>query len=239
MTKLKLVLSLTALAATATLLQADTWSKRTKVTFSGPVQVPWPHTQAGVVTLSAGTYIFRLQDSSSNRHIVEITNTRGDHVYATILSVNDYRLNATSKTVMYFTERKSGTPQAVKAWFYPGDNYGQRFVYPKVQATQIAAAVNQPVPSHEVAVTPAAKVDEVPLHIETPAKAETEYTPTTFEKIDATDTAGVDGEAVKEAPATKQMPKTASPLPSIAAMGLLLMAAGLLLRRASLALTWK
>lgn len=31
--------------------------------------------------------------------------------------------------------------------FYPGDNFGQEFVYPKQQAIELAAATNEPVPA--------------------------------------------------------------------------------------------
>jgi hypothetical protein len=233
--KSRVIAAVIALTASVTTMNADTWNKKTKVTFSGPVVVPSAHSKEGVVTLPAGTYIFRLLDSPSDRHIVEVTNTRGNHVYTTILSMNDYRVNASSKTVMYFTERQSGSPQAIKAWFYPGDNYGQRFVYPKAQATQIAAAVNQPVPSHTADVVEKTKYAEVPVHIETPAKEETPYSASTFDKVDATDTAGVDGDAVKEA-APAELPKTASSLQLAALMGLILMAFSFVLRRASLQL---
>ena len=238
MTKLRVFAAAIALAASTTTINADVWNKMTKVTFSGPVQIPSAHSKEGVVTLPAGTYIFRLLDSPSERHIVEVTNTRGDHVYSTILAINDYRINASSKTVMYFTERQAGSPQAIKAWFYPGDNYGQRFVYPKAQATQIAAAVNQPVPSHTVEVVEKTKYVEVPVYIETPAKQETAYTAATFDKVDAIDSAGVDGDTVtaSPAPAPAALPKTASTLPLIGLMGLLLVAVSLLLRRASLQL---
>jgi hypothetical protein len=229
-------------ALSASTLHADVWNKKTKVTFSAPVQVPSAHSKEGVVTLQPGTYVFKLLDSQSSRHIVEVTNTRENHVYTTILAIPDYRVNASSKTVMYFSEQAAGSPPPVKAWFYPGDNYGQRFVYPKVKATQIAAAVNQPVPSHEVQEVQTTKYEDIPVAIQTPAKQETAYAPATFDKVDATDTAGVDGEAVKEATATAsaapapKLPKTASPLHSIAAMGLLLLAASFLLRRMTMQL---
>jgi len=81
------------------------------------------------------------------------------------------------------------------------------------------------------------EVVEAPIHIATPAKQETAYTAATFEKIDATDTAGVDGDTTPApapaAPAT--LPKTGSPLPLIGGLGLLLVAGSLLLRRARLA----
>jgi LPXTG-motif cell wall-anchored protein len=225
-----------------TTASADTYNRKTKITFSGPVQIPNAHAKEGVTTLPAGSYIFRLLDSPSSRHIVEVTNLRGDHVYSTILAINDYRVNASSKTVMYFSEQKAGSPPPVKAWFYPGDNFGQRFVYPKVKATEIAAAVNQPVPSHEVVVVEKTKYVEIPVYIETPAKEETSYTASTFDKVDATDTAGVDGEAVKEEPAQvaeaapAKLPKTASSLPFAGLMGLLLLGASYLFRRLTLQL---
>ena len=237
-----LTASLVCFAATG-VLSADVWNKKTKVTFSAPVQVPGPHTKGGAVSLSPGTYIFRLDDSQANRHIVQVTNERQNRVYTTILAIPDYRLNASSKTVMYFSERKAGAPQAIKSWFYPGDNFGHRFVYPKVKAVQIAAEVKQPVPSHTVeeVVVEKIKVVEVPVYIQTPAKQETTYTAQAFDKVDAADTAGVEGEPVKEEPAAAapaaapaaQMPKTASPIYLVGVLGLLLVAVSLLVRRAS------
>jgi len=224
MNRLRIVLAAVTLAFVAQTLMADQWSKKTKVTFSGPVSVP------GAV-LPAGTYIFRLNDSNANRHIVQVQNVRGDKTYATILAIPDYRLNASSKTVMYFGERPAGTAVPIKSWFYPGDNFGQRFVYKKAEGAQIAQTYKQPVPVTEApkpAATPQAEVKVV-----TPEKQETAYAPATFEKHDAQDTAGQDGEAVKEQPAqqaeatpapAKKLPKTGSPFPMMGGLGLLALA---------------
>jgi len=230
-----LVATVICLAATAT-LSADAWNKKTKVTFSGPVQLPAAHSKDGVVSLGAGTYIFRLDDSQANRHIIQVTNERGNHVYSTILALPDYRLNATSKTVMYFSERPAGTPPAIKSWFYPGDNFGHRFVYPKVKAVQIAAETHQPVPSHTMPVVEE-KAPAAEVKIQTPEKQEVAYAPQTFDKVDATDTAGVEGEPVK-APqvAEAKLPKTASPIFEIGLLGLMLMGASLLVRRLAVTL---
>jgi len=220
----------------ASTMWADTYNKKTKVTFSQPVQIPAPHSKAGTITLPAGTYVFKLQDSSSQRHIVTVTNLRGDRVISTILAIPDYRINATSKTVMYFSESKAGTPPPIKSWFYPGDNFGQRFVYPKVKAQEIAAQIHEPVPSHTAeTIDTTVKVDDVPVAIQTPAKQEVAYTPAAFEKADATDSAGADGEAVKEAaPAERAtMPKTASNLHLFGILGFVLLMASLVLRRAA------
>jgi len=120
---------------------AQNWNKRTSVTFSGPVEIPG----AGAQVLPAGTYVFRLLDSQSDRHIVQVFNEDESHLYATILAIPNYRLQATDKTVMTFAERAAGEPQAIRAWFYPGDNSGQEFVYPKKRAVELAKITNQPV----------------------------------------------------------------------------------------------
>jgi hypothetical protein len=120
---------------------AQNWNKRTSVTFSGPVEIPG----VGAQVLPAGTYVFRLLDSQSDRHIVQIFNEDESHLYATILAIPNYRLQATDKTVMTFAERAAGEPQAIRAWFYPGDNSGQEFVYPKKRAVELAKITNQPV----------------------------------------------------------------------------------------------
>lgn len=244
MRRIQLMAVLAVGMAVTSTMTAQTWNKKTKVRFSGPVQIPAPHTSAGVMVLSAGSYIFKLVDSESDRHIVQVTDTTENKVYSTILAINDYRLNATSKTVMYFSERKAGAPQAIKSWFYPGDNFGQRFIYPKVHATTLAAAVNQPVPSYvpppqpQPQVIEKIKVVQVPVYIQTPAKAEVAYTPQVLEKHDATDSAGEEGQAVKtEAPsagndAPAKLPKTASPMFGYGLVGSLLLGSSLLVRTA-------
>jgi len=120
--------------------KADEWNKKTVLTFSAPVELP------GVV-LPAGTYVFKLADSQSDRDIVQVFNKDENKIYATILAIPDYRMEPTDKTVITFEERPKGTPEAIRAWFYPGDNYGQEFVYPKMRAVELAKANNQHVPS--------------------------------------------------------------------------------------------
>ena len=111
-------LSLVALAFSPS-VEADDWNKKTVVTFSQPIEIP-----DGVV-LPAVAYIFKLLDSSSNRHIVQIFNQDQTHFYATILAIPNWRLNVTDKTVMTFGERTAGEPQAIRSWFYPDANSGQ------------------------------------------------------------------------------------------------------------------
>jgi LPXTG-motif cell wall-anchored protein len=123
-------------------VRADDWNQRTVMTFSDDVQVPG-------ATLPAGTYVFRLRDSQSDRCTVQILNERENHMYATVLAIPDYHDTASSKTLVSFYEAPAGQPMPIKAWFYPGDKYGREFVYRKNEAALIAAAAKQTVPSEE------------------------------------------------------------------------------------------
>src|ERR1700728_3997668 len=81
--------------------KADDWNKKTTITFSGPVEIPGVHL-TGWGVLPAGTYVFKLVDSNSDRNIVQISNRDETIVYATILAIPNYRLTATDKTVITF-----------------------------------------------------------------------------------------------------------------------------------------
>jgi hypothetical protein len=202
---------------------AQSWNKRTVVTFSGPVEIPG----VGAQVLPAGTYVFRLLDSQSDRHIVQVFNKDETHVYATILAIPNWRLQPTDKTVMTFAERATGEPQAVRAWFYPGDNSGQEFVYPKKRAVELARSTNQP-----VLYIP----DEVATNIAAPVEKATEPPVIALERapVLAVEPTGetVPLAAVVETPPvqTASLPKTASELPLLALMGILLLGAGFSLR---------
>src|ERR1700683_2743250 len=124
--------------------KADDWNKKTTVTFSGPVEIPGVHL-TGWSVLPAGTYVFKVLDSQSDRHIVQIFSKDEKTIYATILAIPNYRLKPTDKTVMTFRERPAGQPEALRAWFYPGTNWGEEFVYPKAKAMVLAKTTNTPV----------------------------------------------------------------------------------------------
>src|SRR5688572_4194107 len=118
---------------------ADQWNKKTIITVNEAIQVP------GKV-LQPGKYVMRLLDSPSNRHIVQIFNEREDQLQTTVLAIPNYRLQPTGKTEFQWWETPAGQPKAMRAWFYPGDNFGQEFAYPKSEAMAIAASTNTQVP---------------------------------------------------------------------------------------------
>jgi hypothetical protein len=218
---------------------ADAWDRKTVVTFSGPVEIPGVHLK-GYSVLPAGTYVFKVLDSASDRHIVQIFNEDQTKVYATILAIPNHRLQATDKTVITFSERPAGQPEALRAWFYPGKNWGEEFVYPKAKAIEIAKATNQ-----VVLFTPA----EIEQEIAEPIKSATEPLVLELKKapVRAIKPTGEEVElaqavtppppaALTESPEPTQvaqnLPDTASPLPLMGLFGLLALGGASVLRLA-------
>ncbi len=106
---------------------ADEWNKKIEFQFSGPVQIP------GKV-LAPGKYVFELADSESDRNIVRVLSENskgGETLVATILANSAYVSNAPDEPSVQFEEGPAGTPEAIHAWFYPGENTGWEFSYPK------------------------------------------------------------------------------------------------------------
>lgn len=221
-----------ALMSTAltTIARAGAYNEKTVVTFSEPVQIPGVHLK-GWGVLPAGTYVFKLVDSQSDRNIVQIFSADEKTVYATILAVPNYRLKATGKTVITFRERPAGQPEALRAWFYPGRNWGQEFVYAKSKAVEIAQSTKTTVLS-----TPA----EIPVEVTEPIQPADEPTIVQLRQapIVAVQPTGEEVELAQvvtapppeELAAVAKLPATASPLPLMALLGFLALGGAFALR---------
>ena len=192
--------------------RADQYDKKTIVTFSQAVEVP------GKI-LPAGTYTFQLLESPADRHIVEIFNADGSQILVTTLAINDYRLRPTGKTVMTFNETPGDAPEALRAWFYPGDNFGQEFVYPRARAIQLAQITNVIVPAVAVDTVDDNTLKTAPIVAITPDQKEVEVAAVI--QITPPVVAAVTPAPVAVAPVaqTQELPQTASPLPLIALLG--------------------
>ena len=200
------LLAITMFSATVlSSARADTWDKKTVVTFNQAVEVP------GKV-LPAGTYTFQLLDSPSDRHIVQIFSADGTHIITTILAINNYRLEPTGETVMKFSERPGDSPDALRAWFYPGDNFGQEFVYPKARALQLAQTTKVIVPAVAVDTFDDNTIKTVPIVAVTPDEKEVEVATV----IQTTPAAPA---AAAPAAETEELPQTASLMPLLTLLG--------------------
>lgn len=200
--------------------QADEWNKRTTLTINQPMQVQDTY-------LEPGQYVFKLLDSQSDRHIVQIFNADQNHLITTILAIPDYRIQPTGKSRFTMWETPAGYVAALKEWYYPGDNFGQQFRYPKnLRAVEVAQTFTQqtPPPAPEAAPAPApqeqAQVEQQQTEIaqNTPPPPP----PAVEQPAPAPEPA--------PAPAPAVLPKTGSPYPLIGLIGLLLMSLGGLLR---------
>jgi hypothetical protein len=206
--------------------RADEWNKKTILTFSGPVQIPG-------ATLPAGSYVFKLADIPGNRHVVQVFDKDEKKIYTTMLAVPNQRMEPSDKPIVLFSERASGSPQAVKVWYYPGDRIGNEFVYPKSQAMKIAKESHTRVLAMNNDDKSANTVGEIPVEMKsaavgyfdengnwqsdadhpvvtstapTTARAETTTAPAPM--MAATQSAGTTGSR----PARKHLPRTSSSL---------------------------
>jgi hypothetical protein len=115
----------------APLVGAQARDQRTLLTFDQAVEIPNG-------TLEAGSYEFRLADSRADRHIVQVWNETGTELVATLMAVPEHRRDAADEVLVSFAGGEAGTQPALRAWFYPGERTGHRFVYPHEQAQRIA-----------------------------------------------------------------------------------------------------
>ncbi len=192
------------------------------------------------IVLPAGTYVFKLADSAADREIVQVFNKDESELYATILAVPDYRLKPTDKPVITFEERTKGSPEAIRAWFYPGSPYGQEIVYPKLRALELAKANQQHVPSMPMemakSVTKPIKSAEVqamkkaPLTAIQPSGNEVQLSEVHPKPMFPSNTPSPTKMAMTT---SKSLPKTASPLPWLLLIGIVSMSGSLALRFAA------
>jgi hypothetical protein len=197
--------------------RADNWNRKTVITFSAPIEVPG----VGQHNLPAGTYVFKILDSQSDRHIVQIFNKDETQVLTTILAIPNYRLKTTDKTVITFRERPTGEPEALRAWFYPGHEWGEEFVYAKPRAIELAKEANTPVLATrlELATAPIEALKTAPVEAVAPTGEPVELA----QVVEPPPAAANQPDTVAD---NQLLPKSASPLPLIALIGLLTIAAG-------------
>lgn len=208
-----------ALACTvaAPALHADAWDRRTVVTFNNPVEIPR-------VVLGPGTYVVKLVNSLSDRNIVQFLNERENHVFATVLAVPDYEPNMIrDHSVFTFEERAADAPKALKTWFYPGDNWGEEFVYPKAETARTAPPPTTLRPRPEPSEPPQAAAPPAPSSAPVIAQNVTPAPPAPQPPVEV-------AQAQPEPAPAKELPKTGSNLPLIALIGAFSVASGAALR---------
>lgn len=194
---------------------------RTFFTFSGPVSIPG-------VTLPAGKYLFRLADTSG-RNVVQVVSSDGRTAYAAFFIHRESRPEAAKDPEVRFMETAAGMPQAVRTWWYAGDRYGYEFVYPKEQARLLAKGTGTPVLA-AAPTAPAAVVVVSPKGEETQVVAESRPAEPTGPALKGEPAPSSIAVAEPAQQARAELPRTASTLPLVGLIGLLLLVGALLIR---------
>jgi hypothetical protein len=219
-------LCLTAVCALAgPKAKADDSDLKTVITLTMPVEVPG----VGQHLLLPGTYVFKLLNSPVDRHIVEIWNADQTKILTTVLTITNHRINATEKSVLTFSERPAGEPEAVKAWFFSGQHYGEQFVWEKPKAILLAKETNEVVLATPVAMADAPEVlTTAPLEAVTPT-GDTVAMATVVEPVPVEVAAVEPAPVMAPAPVAAALPKTASNLSLVGLVGMFLLGGGFLL----------
>jgi hypothetical protein len=119
-------------------VSAQPLDKRTLFTFSGPVALPG-------VTLPPGHYLYRLADPNTGTKVVQVLNADGTKPYGLFFTLPAERFEPATTPEVRFMETASGTPAAIRTWWYPGERTGYEFIFPKDQARRLAMGAGQPV----------------------------------------------------------------------------------------------
>jgi LPXTG-motif cell wall-anchored protein len=186
---------------------ADDSSWKSQLHLSQPTEIP------GKV-LEPGDYVVKVVDTTQPRKIVQFSNADDTKVIATVMAVPDYRVQPAERVEFTYFQRGSNGPQALKEWFYVGNNYGIEFVYNKPAAYEIAKNSNE-----NVVMTQTENKTEEIKEV-TPEQKEVTY-----------ESRNVEPPAPAN-PAPTELPKTGSDLPSVALAGAILLAGAATLRLA-------
>lgn len=221
--------------------------QRTYFTFSQPVELPG-------TTLPAGTYLFRLVDSPSNRHIVRVMSEDGTRMHTTLMAIPARRLTPSDEPEVRFMETSASSPAAISTWWYPGNTTGHEFIWPHERAVQLAEASKGPVlsadegtewesgpPPEDADLTrigpdgSETEVTETAEAAEVRGRAQEGRIDTTTERAAAQPAPATTTPAERETSAAEPrrtaLPATAGMLPLVALIGLGSLSAGLIMRR--------
>lgn len=141
-TRVAKILALNVCAMLTAMAHAAEPAKQTQFSTNGPVEVPG-------MMLDTGQYLFKLIEPEAQRNVLQVFETvqlwtgDGTRLLSTMLTMPNYDLPSTDKTVFTFFERGSQQPKALRIWFAPGRRYGQELVYPKAQAAELAKTVGR------------------------------------------------------------------------------------------------
>ena len=187
--------------------QDSNWNQRTYFTFSAPVELPGK-------TLPAGTYLFKVVDSPSNRHVVQVFDKDEKNILATILAIPAQRMEPSDDPEVRFMEVSANQPAAIRTWWFPGRTIGHEFIYPKDQAMRLAKGANTSVLTVATDATTTETMREAELARADAAGQTTATTTTTTTEVSGT---AVPGRTTMETQTAVSQPAPSTPPPPASA----------------------
>jgi len=203
--------------------RATEWDKKTILTVRDqPIQIR-------ETVLEPGQYVLKLLDSASERHIVQIFNRDQTHIINTVFAVPTMRMRVSGDTQFTFWETPPGTAKAMRDWYYPGDEIGQEFPYPK-HLQQIAMLTPAPIAAPEPAPQPSQASAEPQPEPPAPEPAAPAPTPEPEQQPVEVAQNSTPAPAAPETSKPAELPKTGSQYPLIGLGGGVLLGLYSLLR---------
>jgi LPXTG-motif cell wall-anchored protein len=210
-----LLLSL-GISAAALAQGAGSVQRTTKLAVSEPTLV-------GSVTLDPGSYTLFVKDFQSEKVQVVITRDSDKKAMGTVIASRERRsldTHQASDNQTQFTYTTFNGRPAVATWFYPGDEWGERFAYGKETVAESTTGG-----SVTMTQTPAPTASTSTMAESTPpAPVATEERTTVAESTPAPAPVREEPPAPAPAPEARTLPTTASSTPLVALLGALALA---------------
>ncbi len=111
--------------------RADSSNEEVHFKVNQPVEIP------GRV-LDPGTYDVRLLGFGS--HVAGVWSPDGSRFYGLVETEPTLRMRRLGRVKVDLSKSGYAAPDRIKDWFYPGDEYGNRLVYPSPKAMHLAQA---------------------------------------------------------------------------------------------------
>jgi len=218
-TALLLSIGISAIA----MAQGGTVQRQTKLAVSEPTMV-------GNVMLDPGSYTLRVHDFQSEKVQVVVTRDSDSKTMGTVVASRERRsldTHQASDNQTQFTYTTFNGHPAVATWFYPGDEWGERFAYGAETSASTATTTGGDVTMTQTpaptASTSAMAESTPPAQTAAPMTTEKEEH-TVAETAPAPAPAPVETEAAPAPAAPQTLPKTASSTPLVALLGALALA---------------
>jgi LPXTG-motif cell wall-anchored protein len=191
--------------------QGGAVQRDTKLAVSEPTQV-------GPILLDPGSYTLRVHDFKGGKVQVTIVRDSDQKTMGTATAMRARRnldTNQQADNQTQFTYTTYNGHAAVDTWYYPGDEWGEQFVYGKetVASTSTGGDVR-------VTQTPAPTASTSTMAESTPPAP----APTMEERHEETRTEAAPAPAPEPAPEARTLPKTASSTPLVGLLGALSLA---------------